>query len=557
MQERYLVTADLGSCNTSLSVAKVTGDNIQVLFYKEKPSDGVRYSAVYNPVKASRVLGSLIKEAESELGIKILKVVVGLPKFQIRSENASGRLERSDADSCISQEEVDNLKDLASEYPLSDNASEEIYGAVAQSFSADDLIQQSEQDVVGATAAILDGNFKFFLGRRKDSKNIDNVLNQLDIAAAAKVFTPICTGDAVLTEEEKINGVALIELGGGTTSLSIFQGGLMRYFCSIPFGAKNITTDIKYECGFKESLAENIKLAYGACLPDRLQSLSEKVLRINDEETGLYDDLSIRHLSEIITCRIDEILDAIFFRIKESGFAERLRNGIVITGGGANLTNLSYMMQDKCGCNVRIGYPRGRNFSASGLSGLGETGAAATIGMLLVAKKNQYINCTIDEEEPEPPVTQAAACTEAVSTADGSSDDKVTTAAVGGAASDGGQQAADNVFAGIGSAASTELSSDGSAGSRRSKDLFEGTVFAASEPDEDEREEARRRKAEEKERKRRAKELEKEKKRKSKEENKKSFISLTWIKDGLSNVLETVGTMYDSTENEEEEENQN
>ena len=79
MQERYLVTADLGSCNTSLSVAKVTGDNIQVLFYKEKPSDGVRYSAVYNPVKASRVLGSLIKEAESELGIKILKVVVGLP----------------------------------------------------------------------------------------------------------------------------------------------------------------------------------------------------------------------------------------------------------------------------------------------------------------------------------------------------------------------------------------------------------------------------------------------------------------------------------------------
>ena len=177
--------------------------------------------------------------------------------------------------------------------------------------------------------------------------------------------------------------------------------------------------------------------------------------------------------------------------------------------------------------------------------------------MLLVAKKNQYINCTIDEEEPEPPVTQAAACTEAVSTADGSSDDKVTTAAVGGAASDGGQQASDNVFAGIGSAASTELSSDGSAGSRRSEDLFEGTVFAASEPDEDEREEARRRKAEEKEMKRRAKELEKEKKRKSKEENKKSFISLTWIKDGLSNVLETVGTMYDSTENEEEEENQN
>ena len=94
----------------------------------------------------------------------------------------------------------------------------------------------------------------------------------------------------------------------------------MRYFCSIPFGAKNITTDIKYECGFKESLAENIKLAYGACLPDRLQSLSEKVLRINDEETGLYDDLSIRHLSEIITCRIDEILDA--------DLSERKRQGI-------------------------------------------------------------------------------------------------------------------------------------------------------------------------------------------------------------------------------------
>lgn len=518
MQERYIVTADLGSCNTSLSVAKVTGDNIQVLFYKEKPSDGVRYSAVYNPVKAAKVLGSLIEEAENELSIKILKVVIGLPKFSVRTENASGRLERSDADACISQEEVDTLKDMASEFPIEDSEKEEIYGAVAQSFSADDLIQQSEQDIVGATAGILDGNFKFFIGRRKDSKNIDNVLNQLSIAAAAKVFTPISTAEGVLTEEEKINGVALIELGGGTTSVSIFQGGLMRYFFSIPFGARNITTDIKYECGFKESLAENIKIAYGACLPDRLQNLSEKVLRINDDETGLYDDLSIRHLSEIISCRMEEILEAIFFKIKESGFDERLRNGIVITGGGANLTNLCRLMQDKSGCNVRIGYPRGRNFSASGLNGLGETDAAATIGMLLVARKNPYINCTIDEELPEAAAEVFGTVTE--ETTEVPESDRV-----------------ENRF---------ESEVDYS---------LAGTVFAAEEPEDDEIEEAKRRKAEEKERKRRAKELDRERKRKAKDESRKSFINLTWIKDGLSNVLETVGTMYDSTENEDENQN--
>lgn len=406
MQERYLAAVDLGSSKLALSVAKVTGDNVQIVYYKERPSEGIRYSLVYNPKKASGPLREAIREAENELGIRILQVVLGYPRYNIHQESGSARLDRSNPNECISREEVEVLKSMALDvYPLIDDSNEEIYGAVAQSFTADDLIQQSEDDVVGATAVTLDGNFKVYVGTKKASRNLDIMMNFAEVAIAQKVFTPYTTAQAVLAEEEKENGVGLIEFGAGVTSLTIFQGGIMRYYTAIPFGARNITTDIKYECGFKESLAENIKLAYGACMPEKLQSLGEKTLRITDDETGQYDDLPVKYLSEIITCRMAEILDAILFSIQESGFAERLRNGLVITGGGAGMANLPALIKEKSGYNVRIGYPRARYFSAAGCSGITETGAAASVGLILEAKRYSYLNCTeeVEAEEPDSP----------------------------------------------------------------------------------------------------------------------------------------------------------
>ncbi len=401
MQERYIATADLGTSKFAISVAKVIGEDIQIIYYKETPADGIRYSCVFNPKRASTALRNAISQAEEELKIKILQIVVGLPRYNVRQEIAPATIKRSNPDSCITLEEVESLKSMALDsYPLNDATKEEIYGAVAQSFSVDDLIQAGERDIIGTTSETLEGNFKIFVGAKKSAANIDVMLNDLGIAPARKVFLPHTIAKAVLTHEERDNGIALIEIGAGVTSLTIYQGGIIRYYGAIPFGGRSITSDIRYECGFDETLAENIKLAFGACMPEKLLSMSEKVIRINDDETGTYEQLPVKYLSEIITCRTKEIINAILYLIQTSGFAERLRNGIVLTGGGANLANITNLLKEMSGYNVRLGYPH-RYFSAAGCPGIRETAAVASVGMILNASKDPYLNC-IEEAVQEP-----------------------------------------------------------------------------------------------------------------------------------------------------------
>ncbi len=396
--ERYIAAADLGTSKIALSVAKITGEDVQIIYYRETPSDGVRYSCVYNPKRAAEPLRKAIQMAQDELNIKILQLVIGLPRYNVRQEVASARMERSNPDSCISREEVNTLKKMAiDDYPVADESKETIYGAVAQSFSADDeLVCASESDVVGTVSDCLEGNFKIFLGSLKPLRNIDIMLNDVGVAPAYKFFLPNSVAQSVLNEEEKDNGVALVEIGAGVSSVTIYRGKILRHYSSIPFGGKNITADIRYECGFNEKLAENIKLAFGACVPDKLQSLSEKIIQINDDETGSYEQLPVKYLSEIIDARTREIIDAVLYQIQESGYADKLRNGIVVTGGGANLVNLPNLLKEMSGYNVRIGYPRTRTFSADGCDGIGEMSAAASIGMILEAKKDYRLNCIED-----------------------------------------------------------------------------------------------------------------------------------------------------------------
>ena len=401
MQERYIASVDLGTSKFAVAVAKATGDDVQVIYYKETASDGIRYGGVYNPGRASNPLREAIRSAEEELGIKILQVVVGLPRYGVRQETAPAKIDRSNPGDCITSSEVSELKSLALDtYPLDNQVKEEIYGAVAQSFATDDMIQGTEADVVGVPSETLEGTFKVFIGNKKPDSNLDKVMNEAGVAIARKYFLPNAIGQVVLNREEMENGVAMIEFGAGVTSLTIYQGSILRYYNAIPFGGANITSDIKYECGFQSSLAENIKLAFGACMPDRLQSMSEKILQINDDEDGSSQQLPVKYLSEIITCRCREIINAILFMIQQSGYADRLRNGIVLTGGGANLTNLANMIREMSGYNVRVGYPRTKRLSIYGCNGINETSAVASVAMLSRASMDTHLNC-IDEQLPQ------------------------------------------------------------------------------------------------------------------------------------------------------------
>ena len=397
MEERYIASIDLGTSKLGLCVARVKGDDVQVVYYKETPSEGIRGSVVANPMKASVPLRKAIQEAEDELMIKILQVVVGLPRSDVRQETATGRLERSNPDEYITEEEVENLKKMASDsYPLDDEASQFMYGAVAQSFSIDDQIQLVESDVVGTLSKELEGNFKVFIGSRRATAAVDKIFNSMGIAIAKKYFLADVVAKTVLTEEDRQSGVALVDVGAGVTSVAIYQGGIMRSYVAIPFGGRSITGDIRTECSISEKLAEKIKLKFGACMPGKLASLSEKVLQIRLTEP--YKEVTVKYISEVIDARCREIINAVLYYIQESGLENNLRGGIVLTGGGASLVNFANLFKELSGYEVRIGFPR-HLFSASVGAGVYEPSAAAAIGMVLAAKDDRMPDCIT---RPEP-----------------------------------------------------------------------------------------------------------------------------------------------------------
>lgn len=398
MNEKHIVAIDLGSYKTALLVARVNGDDIQVIYYKEARSEGIRNSYVFNSMKVTQPLKELIADAEKELNLKITQAVVGIPKYDVYQETSKACMDVRDEE-YITAENVNTLKTEALDtYPLKHPEKEVLYGAVAQSFSTGEDIMFVENDIVGMPSDVLEGNFKVFIGKKSSLRALDVAFNNIRIGVAKKYFTPEVLAKAVLTPAEMEGGVALIDFGGGATSVSVYSDSIMRHYASIPFGGMSVTTDIRNESMISDSLAENIKLAYGACMPDRLQTLSEKVIQINSGNgTVPNKQLPVKYLSEIITYRVKEIIEAILYEIEQSGFADNLRCGIVLTGGGANLTNCAGYVKELSGYNVRHGYPRYQLVSHTGCDGIRETNAAVCLGLLLAAKNDNIADCVQGE----------------------------------------------------------------------------------------------------------------------------------------------------------------
>ena len=410
IQDRHIVAIDLGTSKIALTVAKVNGENVQIVYYRETPSEGIRYSSVFNASQVSGPLSEAIRQAEAALGIKITQAVVGMPKHPVRLESSTGKIEGRGFDEDITAEDVAELKRSAQDmYPLENPNMEAIYGAVAQSFSDGENFQIIENDIIGMTSDVLEGHFKIFIGKKSSLAKIDTVLKKAGIVAARKYFTADTTAKAVLLDSEMENGVAMVDFGGGCVSVSVYHGNIMRHYASIPFGGKNITGDIQIESegSIGRDLAENIKIAFGACMPEKIQNLSDKIIHIKSDNGEADKKLPVKYLSEIITARVEEIFMAILYEIQQSGFADRLMSGIVVTGGCAQTANLGNFIFDLSGYRVRTGYPR-HLFSFQGCEGIIETSAATSIGLIMAAKEDRTLNCAFakDGYVPEPAVPE-------------------------------------------------------------------------------------------------------------------------------------------------------
>ena len=399
--EKYLAAIDLGTAKIGLCVTLLQGDALHVVYYKEFPSEGIQSSQVLIPMKTAAVIKRAITDAEKELLIRIHRVVVGMPRNDVVQLSASASLQREDPDEYISQEEVLSIKARAIEsFPLPLPDKQAIYGAVAQSFTIEDGLQLSERDVVGTLSPTLEGNFKVFVGRRKANDTVDKIFRELGIQVARKYFLPEVIDLSVLSKEEMKGGVALVDIGAGVTSVSIYREKIMRYYAAIPFGGNHVTCDIEEECTLDSELAERIKKRFGACLPESLGAAKDKILQIR--LTDPYKDIPVRYIAEIVGARYREIMEAVLFHIQESGLQNSIRGGIVLTGGGAEQGGLEAMVREMSGCSVRKGYPKSRLSFPAGSSAY-KASATSAFGMILAAMEDNLPDCaTVPEPKDEP-----------------------------------------------------------------------------------------------------------------------------------------------------------
>lgn len=390
--ENNIIALDLGTSKFALLAAKVLGDNVQVEYYREMPAAGMKYGKIFNTRDAGKALEPLINDAQDKLGYKIKSVVVGLPKFPVSSALGESEILDRQENTEIEEEEINELKRFAKDtYDLgSDNR--QIFDAIAQSFDTDYEFQVMEDEIVGITSSRVKGNFKLFIGVKSDYNNIDNLLRKFGITAIRKYFTPVGIGKITLRLSEAKSGAALVDFGAGCTTVSIFKDKVLRFFGSIPFGAQTITNDIEKECSINSNIAENIKLAYGACMPEKLQNMRNKTLNIIGQDHN--KAVSMKYLSEIITAREEEIIMAMLYMIYKSGLADSVST-IVGTGGGANLTNLGMFITKISGCQFRIGRPNVQ-YATPDNELISYTTAAGAIGLLKMAMEEGEVSCSAE-----------------------------------------------------------------------------------------------------------------------------------------------------------------
>lgn len=401
MEGKNIVTIDLGTQKLGLAIATDEGKGqIKLLCYNEFPSDGISRGKVLNPSKLGIALRNALDNTERFLNLKINEAMVNIQKYDIREICVESGIDISGG-RCITAEDIDNLENMVWT-EAKDNAAqgEDVLGIVAQAFDADNEINVGVKDIVGMMAEHLSGHYKAYLGKSSYHNNIEAAFNTAGIKIVRPVFVPARIGECVLTPSEMEGGVALMDIGAGGSSVSVFYNGTMRHYGAIPFGGNSITGDIRNLCGIDEHLAENIKMGYGGLMPDKLASLGEKTLKITDTASGSKVEITAKYLSEIITARTREILEALLYEIQISDYADKLKNGVVVCGGCANMMNLCNMIKDISGYNARIGAPSRKKFDAD--SSFFTAGAATTAGLISQFMGEKSNACTEATEEPAP-----------------------------------------------------------------------------------------------------------------------------------------------------------
>ncbi|MDM8161031.1 cell division protein FtsA [Labilibaculum sp. K2S] len=351
-KNNIIAAIDIGTTKIVAIMGEVDSDGrLRIIGMEKTVSRGVKRGVIHSIEDTIGAIREVVDRLTEKTNKDIYTVYVGIAGQHIRSiknrqfkyiQNGIGEITKLDVEEIINEN-----------FRIPIEVGEQILHVIPQDYVVDK--EAGIRNPIGMAGRRLDGNFNIIIGRTASARNIEKCVKEVGLEIEELVLEPLASSLAVLSDEEKEAGVVLVDIGGGTTDITVYFDGILRHTAVIPFGGDIVTRDIKEGCSVLIKQAEALKIQFGEAVADLVDE--EKVVTI--PSVGGWDpkEISFKTLAHIIQCRMEEIIDSVKFQIEITGLHDKIGAGIVLTGGGALLTNLDVLTQKQTGIDVRIGYP--------------------------------------------------------------------------------------------------------------------------------------------------------------------------------------------------------
>ncbi|MDO4225273.1 MAG: cell division protein FtsA, partial [Bergeyella zoohelcum] len=352
--QEYSVGLDIGTTKIVAIVGRRNSHGkIEIMGAGKARSLGVHNGIVKNIEQTIASIKTAVEQAQKSAGVVVEKVTVGIAGKHIRSIQHSDYIMREKPEQIITEEDIELLKIQAKKIAILPG--EEIIHVLPQEYKID--AEGEIYEPIGMHGKRLEANFHVVVGQMASIKNIVRCVKEAGLEMEALTLEPLASAEAVLSNEEREAGVAIVDIGGGTTDIAVFKDNIIRHTCVIPYGGGIITSDIKEGCAIIEKYAERLKVNFGSAVPDA--EPEGTYITIPGIQGRPDKEISVKTLAQIINARVEEILQLVNTELKSYGAFEpkkKLIAGIVLTGGGSNLKNIRQLANYITGFDCRLGF---------------------------------------------------------------------------------------------------------------------------------------------------------------------------------------------------------
>ena len=354
MEDRIVVGLDIGTTKVCAVVASVDEmQKINILGVGKAPSDGLNRGVVVNIEKTVNAIRTAIEQAQLASGIEVKSVNVGIAGDHIRSMRSKGVITINNRDNEITMKDVERLLEDCQRIMLPTD--QQIIHVIPQEFIVDG--QDGIGDPVGMSGMRMEAEVHIITGLVSAAKNMFRCVERAGYQVADLILEPLASSYAVLDHEEKEAGVVLVDVGGGTTDVAVFQDNTIRHTAVVAIAGQKVTDDIRIGLSVLEDQAERLKREHGLAYVDLIQD--DEIITVPGIAGRPPKEIKKSILSKIIQARVEEILEIVAIEVKRSGYGSEMSAGVVLTGGGSLLDGICPLANDVLGMDAKVGMPRG------------------------------------------------------------------------------------------------------------------------------------------------------------------------------------------------------